>query len=78
MKYVEVVYGGDSMTMVVRISEECQSIFKAFVLNFSNSGSNYPIQSLEGNILEVCYRTESKGWMGLAFFAKKFVESRAF
>ena len=78
VKYAEVVSGGDSMTMVIRISGGRRSMIKASMLIFTNSGSNYPIRGLEDNIPGVCYRTGPKGWMDQALFAKFFAEPRAF
>ena len=62
-KYAEVVFGGDSMTLVVRISGRRQSMIEAPMLIFINPNSSYPIQGLDDNILGVSYRTRLKGWM---------------
>ena len=78
VKYAEVVFGRDSMTMVVRISGGRRSMIKASMLIFTNLGSNYPIRGLEDNIPRVCYRTGRKGWMDQALFAEFFVEPQAF
>ena len=78
MKYAEVISGGDSMTMVIRISGGRRSMIEAPMLIFTNSGSNYSIRGLEDNIPEVCYRTGLKGWMDQALFAEFFAEPRAF
>ena len=43
VKYAKVVFGGDSMTKVIRISRGCRSMIEAPMLIFTNSGSNYPI-----------------------------------
>ena len=61
VKYTEVVSGGESMTMVIRISGGHRSMIEAPMLIFTNSSSNYPIQGLENNILGVCYKTRPKG-----------------
>ena len=45
VKYAEVVSGGESMTMVIRISGRRRSIIEAPMLTFTNSGSNYPSHS---------------------------------
>ena len=78
VKYTEVVSGGDSMTMVIRILGGRQSMIEAPMLIFTNLGSNYSIRVLEDNIPRVCFRTRPKGWMDQALFAEFFVESRAF
>jgi hypothetical protein len=61
--YAEVVSGGDSMTMVVRISGGRRSIIKAPMLIFTNAHRSYPISRLEDTIPGVTYRTGLKGWM---------------
>ena len=43
VKYAKVVFGGDSMTMIIRIFEGRQSMIEAPMLIFMNSSSNYPI-----------------------------------
>jgi hypothetical protein len=43
MKYVEVVSGGDSMTMVVRISGGRQSLIETSILIFTNGNNRYLI-----------------------------------
>jgi hypothetical protein len=63
VKYDDVVFGGDSMTMEVRISEGCRSLIEAPMLIFTNGNSTYPIRGLDDNILGVSYRIGPKGWM---------------
>ena len=43
VKYAEVVSGGDSMTMVIRISGGRRSMIEAPMLIFTNPNSSYPI-----------------------------------
>ena len=74
----EVVSGGDSMTMVIRISRGRRSMIEAPMLIFTNSNRNYPICGLYDNIPGVCYRTGPKGWMDQTLFAEYFSEPRAF
>ena len=78
VKYAEVVSGGESMTMVIRISGGRRSMIEAPMLIFTNSNSNYPIWDLEDNILGVCYWTGPKGWMDQALFAEFFADPQAF
>ena len=78
VKYAEVVSGGDSMTMVIRILGGRRSMIKAPMLIFTNPNSNYPIRGLNDNIPGVCYCTGPKGWMDQTLFSDYFVESRAF
>jgi hypothetical protein len=63
VKYAEVVSGGDSMTMVVRISGRRRSMIEAPMLIFTNAHRSYPIKGLEDTISGVTYRTGPKGWM---------------
>jgi hypothetical protein len=68
MKYANVVSGGDSMTMVIRISRGRRSLIEAPMLIFTNRNSRYPIRGLDDNIPMVSYRTGPKGWMDQALF----------
>ena len=43
VKYTEVVFGGDSMTIVMKIFGGHQSMIEVNLLIFMNLGSNYPI-----------------------------------
>jgi hypothetical protein len=63
VKYADVVSGGDSMTMVVRISGGRRSLIEAPMLIFTNGNGTYPIRGLDDNIPGVSYRTGPKGWM---------------
>ena len=78
VSYAEVVSGGDSMTMVIRISGGRRSMIEVPMLIFTNSNGNYPIRGLDDNIPGVCYRTGPKGWMDQTLFAEYFFEPRAF
>ena len=78
VKYAEVVSGGESMMMVIRISRGRRSMIKAPMLIFTNSNSNYPIWGLEDNIPGVCYKTGPKGWMDQTLFAEFFEDPWAF
>ena len=78
LKYAEVVSGGESMTMVIRISRGHRSMIEAPMLIFTNSSSNYPIRGLEDNVPRVCYRTGPKVWMDQALFAEFFADPHAF
>jgi hypothetical protein len=78
VKYVDVISGSDSMTMVVRISGGRRSLIEAPMLIFTNGNSTYPIRGLDDNIPGISYRTRSKGWMDQALFPEFFLEPRAF
>jgi hypothetical protein len=76
--YADVVSGGDSMTMVIRISGRGSSIIEAPMLIFTNAHRSYPIRGLKDTIPGVTYRTGPKGWMDQSIFPKYFNEPRAF
>ena len=71
-KYTEVVFGGDSMTLVVQISGGRRSMIEAPMLIFTNSNSSYSIRGLDDNIPGVSYRTGPKGRMDQNLFADFF------
>jgi hypothetical protein len=56
--YAEVVSGGDSMIMVVRISGGQRSMIEAPMLIFTNAHRSYPIRGLEDTIPGVTYRMD--------------------
>jgi hypothetical protein len=78
VKYADVVSGGDSMTIVVRISGGRRSFIEASMFIFTNENSTYPIRGLNDNIPRVSYKTGRKGWMDQALFFEYFTEPYAF
>ena len=78
VKYVDVVAGGEAMTMVVRISGGHGSSLKAPMIIFTNGNSNYPIHELVDSILGVSYRTGPKEWMDQSIFSQYFMEPHAY
>ena len=78
IKYAEVVSGGESMTMVVRISGGRRATIEAPMLIFSNENRSYPIRGLLDNIHWVSYRTCPKGWIDQTILPKYFLESCAY
>ena len=50
VRYAEVVFGGDSMTMVVQIFGGRRAMIKAPMLIFINTNGNYSIRGLEDNV----------------------------
>ena len=76
--YVEVVSGGVSMTMVIRIYGGRRSTIKIPMLIFTNSNCSYHVYDLDDNIPRICYRIRSKGWMDQTLFAKYFSKAKAF
>ena len=51
VKYVDVVSGGEAMTMVMRITRGRQATIKPPMIIFTNQTQNYPIRGLQDNIL---------------------------
>jgi hypothetical protein len=78
VKYADVIFGGNNMIMVVRISRRCRSLIEAPMLIFTNRNSRYPIRGLDDNIPRVSYKTRPKGWMDQALFPEYFLEPHAF
>ena len=78
VRYIEVVSGGDFMTMVIQTSRGRRAMIEAPMLIFTNTNGNYPIQGLEDNIPGVCYQMGPKGWMDQTIFPQYFEEPRAF
>jgi hypothetical protein len=74
----EVVLGGDSMTMVVRVSRGRRFMIEAPMLIFTNAHRSYPIRGLDDTILGVTYKTGPKRWMDQSIFPEYFNEPRAF
>ena len=69
VKYVDVVAGGEAMTMVVRISSGRGSNLEVPVIIFTNGNSNYLIRGLEDSISGVSYRTGPKEWIDQFIFS---------
>ena len=74
VRYAEVVFGGDSMTMVIQISGGRWAMIEAPMLIFTNTNENYPIRGLEDNVLGMYYRMGPKGWMDQTIFPQYFEE----
>lgn len=60
VRYADVCSGGESMTMVLRLS--VRGIEIPFMI-FQNKGRNYPIRGVPDDVPGVIYRTGPKGWM---------------
>lgn len=68
VKYANVVAGGESITLVVRISGGRQSMIEAPMIIFTNSNRTYPIRGIDDNIPGVCYLTSPKAWIDTTLF----------
>ena len=78
VKYVEVVCGDESMTIVLCISTSRHATIGAPMLIFSNENRSYPIRDLIDDIPRISYRTGPKGWMDQIIFSEYFLEPCAY
>ena len=78
LKYADVVSGGESMTLALRISGGVDSRLHPPFLIFQNDRRSYPIRGVDDNIPGVCYRSSPKGWMDRITFKEYLKEPRAF
>lgn len=77
VKYADVSSGGDSMTMVLRISGGRHARIEHPFMIFQNKDRNYPIRGVPDDVPGVSYRTGPKGWMDSRVFPQWLAESRA-
>ena len=77
-KYVDVISGGKSMTLIVRILGGRHSIIKTPMIIFTNKNMSYPIWGLIDNVHGVTYRYSPKGWMDKCIFPESFLDPRAY
>ena len=78
VKYADVVSGGESMTMIVRITGGPSSHVEAPMIIFQNQNRSYPIHGVPDNVPGVCYRSGPKGWIDRQLFPEWFLEHRAY
>lgn len=63
VRYANVVFGGEGMKMMVRISGGNRTLFEIPFMILKNNHSNYPIQGVPDVIPGVCYRNGPKEWI---------------
>ena len=78
IKYAEVVFGCEFMTMVDRISRGHHATIEALILIFSYENRKHPIQSLLDDISRVSYRMGPKAWINQTILAKYFLKPHAY
>ena len=78
IKYVDVVFGGEVMTLVVRVTGGVRSKIKAPMVIFTNSNRNYPILGVANNIPRVTYQSGPKGSMDTTLFAEYFAKAQCY
>ena len=67
VKYANVVFGGEAMTMVVRVTRGRQATIKPPMIIFTNQTQNYPIRGLQDNILGIHLYFLCMSCMSMAF-----------
>ncbi|MEM7298840.1 MAG: hypothetical protein AAF391_11305, partial [Bacteroidota bacterium] len=77
VKYADVVSGGDSMTMMVRLTGGVSAMICPPMIIFSNANRSYPIRGVEDSVPGVCYRSSPKGWMDSDTWISWLQEPRA-
>ncbi|KAL3681117.1 hypothetical protein R1sor_024073 [Riccia sorocarpa] len=74
IKYADVVSGGVSMTMVVKVTRgRAGKICSPFMI-FQNDNCSYPIRRVPDNIPGVSYRTTSKSFMTTDCFVSRILQ----
>ena len=78
VKYLDVVSGGEAMTMVVRVTGGVRGKIMAPLIIFTNATSAYAILGVWDNVPRVTYKSSPKGWMNMGIFAKYFADPIAY
>lgn len=78
VKYLDVVSGGEAITMMVRISGGPNATILPPMLVFKNASRSYPIRGVPDNVPGVTYRSSPKAWMDRKVWAEWFSEPRTF
>lgn len=68
VKYASVVFRGEAMTMMVMINGGQRTCVKAPMMTYTNARGSYLIQGTCDNVLRVCYRSNTKGWVEMRLF----------
>lgn len=63
VKYMDVVSGGDPMTIMMRVSGGVRASIQPPMIIFKNASRSYPIRGVADDVPGVCYRSSPKGWM---------------
>ncbi|KAL3691779.1 hypothetical protein R1sor_005430 [Riccia sorocarpa] len=77
IKYADVVSGGVSMTMVVKVTGGRSAKICSPLMIFQNDNCSYPIRGVPDNIPGVSYRTTRKSFMTNACLLEYYNEKRA-
>ena len=76
VKYANVVSGGESFTMMVRLSGGRDACIEPPFLVFTNKKRSYPIRGTPDDVAGVAYRTGPKGWMDTQVLSQWLSEER--
>lgn len=76
VKWVDVVSGGEGMTMVVRLSGGRNAKIENGFMVFKNQDRSYPIRGVPDDVEGVAYRTGPKGWMDTTVMPQWLRETR--
>lgn len=76
VNYTDVVGGGESFTMMVRLSGGRDACIEPPFLVFTNKKRSYPIRGTPDDVAGVTYRTGPKGWMDTHVLSQWLSEER--
>lgn len=76
-RVMDVVSGGEGMTMMVRITGGAGATIAPPFMVFKSKTRSYPLRNCQDNIPGVSYRTSPKAFFDRALFAEYFKEHRA-
>ncbi|KAJ0401149.1 hypothetical protein P43SY_004356 [Pythium insidiosum] len=74
MTYLDVVGGGEGMTLIVKLRGGSNPRIEPAMLVFQNANCSYPIAGVKDDVEGITYRSGPKGWMDKRVF-KEWIES---
>jgi len=77
VKYADVTSGGESITMMVRISGGRHAAVQPPFLIFKNAMRSHPVRGVPDDVPGACYRTSPKAWMDGTVWRQWLKEPRA-
>lgn len=78
VKYGDVVFGSEPITMMARITSRPRAAIQSPFLIFKNNSRSYPIRGAPYSVSGVNYRSSPKGWMHSKVWCQLLTERRAF
>jgi DDE superfamily endonuclease len=76
VKYLDMVSGGQGMTMMVRLSGGAGGMIANPFIVFQNESRSYPIRQVPDNVPGVSYRFQQKGWVDQKVMLEYISDSR--